>query len=128
MPFEEWIYGKPPKDVEFVRINGNRVIRVEIAKMGETPVIFTKDEVEGLMRTDGTPLDGPTRRRHTRRQSGRRAARSRQAGASCAAQPAQARRDRTAAPDQLGIRRPHRRDEAGAVPQAEAGPAAGRES
>jgi hypothetical protein len=56
MPFEEWIYGKPPKDVEFVRINGNRVIRLEIAKMGETPVIFTKDEVEGMMRTDGTPL------------------------------------------------------------------------
>jgi hypothetical protein len=57
MPFEEWIYGKPPKDVEFVRINGNRVIRVEVAKMGEAPVIFTKDEVEGLMRTDGTPLE-----------------------------------------------------------------------
>jgi hypothetical protein len=56
MPFEEWIYGKPPKDVEFIRINGNRVIRVEVAKMGETPVIFTKNEVDGMMRTDGTPL------------------------------------------------------------------------
>jgi hypothetical protein len=56
MPFEEWIYGKPPKEVDFVRINGNRVIRVEIAKVGETPVIFTKNEVDGLMRTDGTPL------------------------------------------------------------------------
>jgi len=56
MPFEEWIYGKPPKDVEFVRINGNRVIRVEIAKIGEKPQIFTEDEVAGLMRTDGTPL------------------------------------------------------------------------
>jgi hypothetical protein len=56
MPFEEWIYGRPPKDVEFVRINGNRVIRVEVAKMGETPVIYTQDEVEGLMRTDGTPI------------------------------------------------------------------------
>jgi hypothetical protein len=56
MPFEEWIYGQPPKDVEFVRINGNRVIRVEVAKVGETPVIYTKDEVEGMMRTDGTPL------------------------------------------------------------------------
>ncbi len=56
MPFEEWIYGAPPKPVQFVRINGNRVIRVEIAKVGEPPVIFTKDEVEGLMRTDGTPL------------------------------------------------------------------------
>ena len=57
MPFEEWIYGKPPHDVEFVRINGNRVIRLEIAKMGEKPVIFTKDEVTGLLRTDGTPLE-----------------------------------------------------------------------
>jgi hypothetical protein len=57
MPFEEWIYGKPPQTVEFVRVNGNRVIRVEIAKMGEEPVIFTKNQVEGLMRTDGTPLD-----------------------------------------------------------------------
>ena len=57
MPFEEWIYGKPPQDVEFVRINGNRVIRLEIAKIGKEPVIFTKDEVEGMMRTDGTPLE-----------------------------------------------------------------------
>jgi len=57
MPFEEWIYGKPPQDVQFVRINGNRVIRLEVAKVGETPVIFTRDEVTGLMRTDGTALD-----------------------------------------------------------------------
>jgi len=56
MPFEEWIYGAPPKPVEFVRINGNRVIRVEIAKVGEQPVVFDKDEVEGMMRTDGSPL------------------------------------------------------------------------
>lgn len=55
MPFEEWIYGQPPQPVEFVRINGNRVIRVEIAKVGEAPQIFEKDVVEGLMRTDGTP-------------------------------------------------------------------------
>jgi hypothetical protein len=64
MPFEEWIYGAPPKPVEFVRINGNRVIRVEIAKVGEAPVIFDKDEVEGMMRTDGSPLvaDAPSTR------------------------------------------------------------------
>ncbi|MDR3792846.1 MAG: hypothetical protein P4L03_05640 [Terracidiphilus sp.] len=55
MPFEEWIYGQPPAEVDFVRINGNRVIRVEVAKMGEKPVIFTDDRVDGLMRTDGTP-------------------------------------------------------------------------
>jgi hypothetical protein len=57
MPFEEWIYGKPPNEVDFVRINGNRVIRVEVAKVGVDLVVFTKDEVEGLMRTDGTPID-----------------------------------------------------------------------
>jgi hypothetical protein len=56
MPFEEWIYGQPPKEVDFVRINGNRVIRLEIAKIGESPQIFTTDVVDGLMRTDGTPL------------------------------------------------------------------------
>jgi hypothetical protein len=57
MPFEEWIYGQPPKDVEFVRINGNRVIRVEIAKVGVPLQIFEKDVVEGMMRTDGSPLN-----------------------------------------------------------------------
>ena len=56
MPFEEWIYGKPPDPVQFVRINGNRVIRVEVAKVGEPPQIFTQDEVEPLMRAGGTPI------------------------------------------------------------------------
>ncbi len=55
MPFEEWIYGEAPQEVDFVRINGNRVIRLEVAKTGEPPVIFTEDVVAGLMRTDGTP-------------------------------------------------------------------------
>ncbi len=61
-PFEEWIYGKPPEEVDFVRINGSTVIRLEVAKMGETPVVFTKNEVEGLMRTDGTPLQAEVSR------------------------------------------------------------------
>lgn len=66
MPFEEWIYGKPPQDVEFIRINGNRVIRVEIAAVGKPPVVFTRDVVEGMMRTDGTPLMPPeTAHEHT---------------------------------------------------------------
>ncbi|KAA6462074.1 hypothetical protein DYQ86_10670 [Acidobacteria bacterium AB60] len=65
MPFEEWIYGAPPKPVQFVRINGNRVIRLEIAKVGVAPEIFTKDEVEGLMRTDGSPLAPPPERTRT---------------------------------------------------------------
>jgi len=56
MPFEEWIYGHPPQDVQFVRVNGNRVIRVEVAKLGQPLEVFTKDEVEGLMTTDGKPV------------------------------------------------------------------------
>ncbi|HVJ09744.1 MAG TPA: hypothetical protein VM554_15310 [Acidisarcina sp.] len=52
MPYEEWIYGEPPKDVEFVRINGNRVIRVEIAKLGQELVIRDKNEVEGMVQPE----------------------------------------------------------------------------
>ncbi len=55
-PFEEWIYGKPPDPVYFVRINGNRVIRLEIAKVGEPIQVFSTDVVSGMMRTDGTPV------------------------------------------------------------------------
>jgi len=56
MPFEEWIYGTPPQEVDFVRINGNRVIRVEIAKDAQPLQIFTKDVVSGMMRSDGSPV------------------------------------------------------------------------
>jgi hypothetical protein len=59
MPFEEWIYGHPPQDVQFVRVNGNRVIRVEVAKLGQPLEIFTKDEVEAMMTTDGKPVLAP---------------------------------------------------------------------
>ncbi len=65
MPFEEWIYGQPPADVEFVRVNGNRVIQVEIAKVGYPPRIYTKDEVAGLMRTDGSPIITEKPKEHT---------------------------------------------------------------
>lgn len=55
MPVEIWIYGKAPQPVQFVRFNGNRVIRLEIADIGKPIQVFTKDEVSGLMRTDGSP-------------------------------------------------------------------------
>jgi len=56
MPFEEWIYGTPPEEVDFVRINGNRVIRVEIAKDGQPLQIFTKDVVTPMLMTGGSPM------------------------------------------------------------------------
>jgi len=56
MPFEEWIYGIPPQEVNFVRINGNRVIRLEVAKDGEPMQVYTKDVVSAMLRTGGTPV------------------------------------------------------------------------
>lgn len=52
MPYEEWIYGEPPHDVEFVRINGNRVIRVAMAKAGQDLEIRDKNEVEGIQQAE----------------------------------------------------------------------------
>lgn len=65
MPIEIWIYGKVPQPVQFVHINGNRVIRFEISKVGEAPQVFTKDVVSALMRTDGTPVVQPEKNTRT---------------------------------------------------------------
>lgn len=59
MPVDTWIYGKPPETVQFVGINGNRVIRVEVANVGQQPVVYTQDVVSEMMRTDGTPVVSP---------------------------------------------------------------------
>lgn len=59
IPYEEWIYGQPPDPVQFVRINGNRVIRFEIAAVGKPPQVWDKDVVDAMMRTDGTPVAPP---------------------------------------------------------------------
>jgi len=55
MPIEIWIYGTPPDPVTFVRINGNRVIRVEIANMGQPLEIFTKDVVTPILMQNNSP-------------------------------------------------------------------------
>src|ERR1700691_2304916 len=67
MPFEEWIYGQPPHEVQFVRFNGNRVIRLEIADVGQPPIIRDKDETDGYfggqfvrqVRLGDAPATGP---------------------------------------------------------------------
>lgn len=55
MPVDIWIYGKPPQDVTFVRINGNRVIRVELAKVGQPVQVFETDVVAAMMTAAGQP-------------------------------------------------------------------------
>ncbi|MGB6975764.1 MAG: hypothetical protein WBD67_13865, partial [Terracidiphilus sp.] len=65
MPVDIWVYGKPPETVDFVRVNGNRVIRVEIARLGQPLQVFDTDVVDGMMRTDGKPVINPNAQVHT---------------------------------------------------------------
>ena len=44
--FEEWIYGEPPKDVEFVRFIGDEVVRLETMKVDGTKLVKTDKELE----------------------------------------------------------------------------------
>jgi len=44
--YEEWIYGEPPKDVHFVRLIGDEVIRVEVMKVNGEKIVRTEKEVD----------------------------------------------------------------------------------
>jgi hypothetical protein len=43
--YEEWIYGEPPADVDFVRIVNDEVVRVETMKVGGQKILRTEKEV-----------------------------------------------------------------------------------
>jgi hypothetical protein len=43
--YEEWIYGEPPADVDFVRIVSDEVVRVETMKVGGQKIVRTEKEV-----------------------------------------------------------------------------------
>lgn len=43
--YEEWIYGEPPQDVDFVRLVGDEVVRVETMKVGGEKIVRTQKEV-----------------------------------------------------------------------------------
>jgi len=44
--FEEWIYGSPPQDVDFVRFVGAEVVRVETMKVDGQKVVRVEKEVD----------------------------------------------------------------------------------
>ncbi|HEY4900590.1 MAG TPA: hypothetical protein VIH91_07215 [Terriglobales bacterium] len=44
--YEEWIYGTPPEEVDFVRFKGNEVARLEIMTVDGQKVIRTEKEVD----------------------------------------------------------------------------------
>ena len=45
-PYEEWIYGEPPQEVEFVRFANGEVVRVETMKVDGEKVVRTQKEVD----------------------------------------------------------------------------------
>jgi hypothetical protein len=44
--YEEWLYGTPPQDVEFVRFQGDEVVRLEIMEVDGQKIVRTEREVE----------------------------------------------------------------------------------
>jgi len=46
--YEDWIYGHVPQTVRFVRFEGDRVIRVEIAALGKPLEVHDTDEMGGF--------------------------------------------------------------------------------
>ena len=45
-PCEEWIYGEPPQDVEFVRFRGQEVVQVKIMKVDGEKIVRTEKEID----------------------------------------------------------------------------------
>jgi hypothetical protein len=44
--YEDWIYGEPPQDVDFVRFVGDEVVRVETMKVDGEKIIRTAKEID----------------------------------------------------------------------------------
>jgi hypothetical protein len=72
--YEEWIYGEPPADVDFVRFVGDEVVRVETMKVGGEKIVRTNREVvlpqadkdkdrEAKKEPDDRPANAPSLRR-----------------------------------------------------------------
>ena len=70
--YEEWIYGEPPADVDFVRIVGDEVVRVETMKVGGVKIVRTDKEVildkpdkdtEAKRQQEDRPANAPSLRR-----------------------------------------------------------------
>ena len=47
--YEEWIYGKVPQTVHFVRIVGDRVTQVKIAALGQPIALHAENEMQGYL-------------------------------------------------------------------------------
>jgi hypothetical protein len=66
--YEEWIYGEPPADVDFVRLVGDEVVRVETMKVGGQKIVRTEKEVilespQKEAKQEERPANAPSLRR-----------------------------------------------------------------
>jgi hypothetical protein len=68
--YEDWIYGEPPQDVDFVRVVGDEVIRVETMKIDGEKVVRTQKEIDlggptvaSAAQKEDKPVKAPTLRR-----------------------------------------------------------------
>jgi hypothetical protein len=66
--YEEWIYGTPPEDVDFVRFVGDEVIRVETMKVDGQKIVRVDKEIElnaptVAKKQEDRPVTAPTLRR-----------------------------------------------------------------
>jgi len=66
--YEEWIYGTPPEDVDFVRFVGDEVVRVETMKVDGQKIVRVEKEVDLGVPTvakkqEDRPANAPTLRR-----------------------------------------------------------------
>jgi hypothetical protein len=57
--YEEWMYGVPPKDVEFIRFAGNEVIQVKIMKVDGEKIVRTEREVDLPQTASAQPAEAP---------------------------------------------------------------------
>ena len=69
--YEEWIYGDPPQDVDFIRIVGDEVVRVETIKVNGEKSVRTEKEIfvdrpdkeAESKKEEGRPTHAPSLRR-----------------------------------------------------------------
>jgi hypothetical protein len=68
--YEDWIYGEPPQDVDFIRVVGDQVVRVETMKVGGEKILRTEKEIDlggpavaTAAQRESQPLKAPTLRR-----------------------------------------------------------------
>jgi hypothetical protein len=68
--YEDWIYGTPPEDVDFVRFVGDEVVRLEIMKVNGEKIVRTEKEVDlngpqvaSAAEKENKPTKAPTLRR-----------------------------------------------------------------